>query len=73
MHQSLVSKERAKNIVPSEMAIEENTEELLKKEKIAANNNNNNNDVYHETVVQKKKISSLRRLTPQVKTYERIM
>lgn len=53
------------------MAVEENTVELLHKEKIAANNNNNNNnEVYHETVVQKKKISSLRRLTPQVKICE---
>lgn len=52
------------------MAVEENTVELLQSEKTALNNNNNDNnnkEIYNETVVPKKKISSLRRLTPQVK------
>lgn len=54
------------------MAIEENTDKLLQSEKAALNNNNNdknNKEIYNETVVPKKKISSLRRLTPQVKFY----
>lgn len=51
------------------MAVEDNTVELLHSEKAALNNNNddNNKEIYNETVAPKKTISSLRRLTPQVK------